>query len=103
MKTLTISTNGEIEFNIDNVAFNTDIEDPHISTWAKNAINQIIDQLQSAGSNYVHFEDNGYNTFYHKRHMGVVEDWDNPVPDVFTNLERMHSEYAVSVGDVNGN
>ena len=103
MKTLTILVNGEVEFNVDNVTFNTDIEDVNISTWAKNAISQIINQLQLAGSHYVHFEDDGYKAFYLKRHMGVVEDWTDPVPDVFTNLERIHQEYIASIEAANGN
>lgn len=103
MKTLAIWVNGEIEFNVGNVAFNTDVEDVCISAWAKNAINQIISQLQSSGSHFVHFEDDGYNAFYHKRHMGVVENWDDPIPDVFTNLERMHQEYMASIEAANGN
>jgi len=97
MKTLSISTDGLIEFNVNGVSFNTDVEDVHISTWAKNAINQIIDRLQLSGSNYVHFEDTGYVTFSHRLHMGVVQDWTDPIPDVFTNLERMHGEYAASI------
>lgn len=103
MKTLTIETNGKVEFNIDNVPFITDVEDVHISTWAKNAINQIIGQLQSTGSHYAHFESDEYNSLYHKRHMGVVEEWTDPIPDVFTNLERMHSEYVASVEAADGN
>lgn len=97
MKTLSISTDGLIEFSVNGVSFNTDVEDVHISAWAKNAINQIIDQLQLSGSHYVHFEDTGYVTFYHKKRMGVVQDWTDPIPDVFTNLERMHGEYTASV------
>lgn len=103
MKTLTIQTNGKVKFNVDDVSFITDVNDVHILTWAKNALNQIINQLELSGSNYVHFEDDGYNTLYHIRHMGVVKEWTDPIPDVFTNLERMHSEYVASVEAADGN
>lgn len=98
MKTLTIDVDGSVDFRVDEHAYNTDTADPHISKWAVDAINQIIDQLQTDGSYHVHFEDNGRETLYHTRRIGDVRHWTAPIPDVFTHLDRMMDEYLQSLG-----
>ena len=103
MKTLTIMVTGEIEFNCNGSSHNALISDTEVPKWAKNAFEQIITQLQNQGRHYVHFEDNGYLLLKHTRRLDIVEDWTDPIPDVFTNLERMQSEYIASIGVVNEN
>lgn len=100
MKTLTVETNGRIEFNFNGAATNTDIADQHLPSWAVSGLNQIINQLQSDGTNYVHFEDTGYVTMNHKRRMGEVEIWEFPIPELFVNLEQMVNEYMTSLNYV---
>lgn len=96
MKTLTIETTGAIEFNFNGSCRNTDLVDPNFSLWAIGEFNQIIGLLEADGCNYVHFEDTGYRTLFHKRRMGEVEIWDAPIPDIFTNLETLLSEYEAA-------
>lgn len=104
MKTLTIWADGSVEWNVDGMCQQTNTSDEYISKWVVDAINQIIAQLQGSGAHYVHFEDDGYRTLFHKRRLDIVEDWTDPTPDVFTNLSRAASEYeAAKEADENGN
>ena len=96
MKTLTVETTGVIEINFNGDAFNTDTADQNLSGWVVNAFNQIIEQLQANGCNYVHFEDDGYRVLKHTRRMGQVEEWTAELPDVFTNLEQVVNEYKAA-------
>lgn len=97
MKTLTVETNGVLEFNVDGQSFSTDTEDQHLSEVHLDAINQIINQLEADGCNFVHFEDTGYETFAHAKRNGQVEIFTLPFPDIFNNLSQMRSEYMSSV------
>lgn len=77
LKSLNVKVNGSIEGNHNNVGFNSDTTDNNLSSDTLAKINALINQIQGDGYVEIHIEQNGLQSFVHKRGATVIDSEDN--------------------------
>ena len=94
MKTLTIRSDGSLEFNFDGYSFNTDLNDPCIPEWASQELQKLFDHMTEDGCSEIHFENNGFQTTIHEVKLGICSNCQEiQESNVFANLGQFVSDY----------